>query len=145
MTAAPSPARARSASGRTLDGPQPNRPSAGRSSAGMVMLIRAMPLSFSSALRMTTARAAGVRNRAVDVRVCASSGRDLGRGRGLDRVEALDLFGLARVGPDVAGRGAHEAAGPLLLEDVRAPAGGAGTGEHRGEHVRRHLGEVEDD
>ena len=44
MTAAPSAARACSASGRTLDGPQPNRPSAGRSSAGMVMLIRGVPL-----------------------------------------------------------------------------------------------------
>jgi hypothetical protein len=40
MVAAPAPARACSAAGRTLDGPQPNRPSAGRSSAGMVMLIR---------------------------------------------------------------------------------------------------------
>ena len=44
MIAAPSPARACSASGRTLDGPQPKRPSAGRSSAGMVMLIREVPL-----------------------------------------------------------------------------------------------------
>ena len=74
------------------------------------------------------------------------SGRcDLGRGRRLDGVAALDLFGLARVGADVAGGRAHEAAGLLLLEDVRAPAGGTRTREHRGEHVRRDLGEVEDD
>src|SRR5215218_7766247 len=106
MTAAPSPASALRASGRTLDGPQPKRPSAGRSSAGMVMLIREVPLG-----------------------VLGLRGRDLGGGLGLDGVPALDLFGLAGVRTDVAGRGAHEAAGVLLLEDVRAPAGGPGTGE----------------
>src|SRR5215218_7412713 len=110
MIDAPSVARACSASGRTFDGPQPNRPSAGRSSAGIVMLIREVPLGG----------AAGVR---------ASGRRGLGDRLDRDRVEALDLFGLAGVGTDVAGRRAHEPAGGLLLEDVREPAGGAGTGE----------------
>ena len=58
---------------------------------------------------------------------------------------ALDLGRLARRRADVAGGRAHEATGALLLEDVRAPAGGAGAAEHRAHHVRRHLGEVEDD
>src|SRR4029453_7615600 len=97
MTGAPSVARACSASGRTLDGPQPNRPSAGTSSAG-----RGMPTPGYPSVSGGWRGAAG-------------------------------------------GRGAQGAAGVLLLEDVRAPAGGAGTGEHRGEHVRRDLGEVQDD
>ena len=54
-------------------------------------------------------------------------GRWPGRGSGVDR------------------RGPDQPAGLLLLEDVRRPAAGAGTGEHRGEHVRGDLGEVEDD
>src|SRR5699024_979549 len=41
--------------------------------------------------------------------------------------------------------GTYQPAGALLLQDVRAPPGGPGAGEHRGEHVRRHLGEVEHD
>src|SRR3712207_7510351 len=61
-------------------------------------------------------------------------------GLDLDGVEAVDLLGLARGRADVAGRRAHEAAGVLLLEDVRAPAGGAGTGENRGGHVAGDLG-----
>src|ERR687890_602284 len=108
MIAAPSPARARSASGRTLDGPQPNRPSAGRSSAGMVMLIRAC---LSTVRKELTAgaqpwprpEARPERARGERDGVLRLGRRDLGRGRGLDGVEALDLFGLARVGPDVAG------------------------------------------
>src|SRR6185503_5686773 len=77
--------------------------------------------------------------------VLASGRRGLRRRLGLDRVPALDLFGLAGVGTDVARRRTDQAARRLLLEDVRAPAGGAGTGEHRGEHVAGDLGEVEDD
>src|SRR5690606_18804887 len=42
-------------------------------------------------------------------------------------------------------RGADQTPRALLLEDVRAPAGRAGRGEHRGEHVRRDLRVVEDD
>src|SRR5687768_773958 len=139
MIAAPSPASACSASGRTLDGPQPNRPSAGRSSAGMVMLIRACLSGCSYGVETTTARDRRRRDRAVDVRTRGSGRRGLGRGLGLDGGEALDLFRLARPGADVAGRRAHEAAGVLLLEDVRTPTGSAGTGEHRGEHVAGHL------
>src|SRR3954465_7436658 len=101
MIAAPSPASACSASGRTFDGPQPNRPSAGRSSAGIVMLIREVPLGGAGGALLSR---------------CGLADR-LDR----DRVEALALFGLARVGTDVAGRRTHEPAGGLLLEDVRAP------------------------
>src|SRR5207248_5640473 len=59
-------------------------------------------------------------------------------------VPSLDVIGLARAGPDVAGRGPHEPAERLLLHDVRAPAGDPGAREHRREHVRGYLGEVED-
>src|SRR4051812_23133396 len=69
MTAAPSVARARSASGRTFDGPQPKRPSAGSSSAGIVMLIRGI------ASRSLGAGSAGHR-----VRTTVSSGNDDGPG-----------------------------------------------------------------
>ena len=69
MIAAPSVTSACSASGRTLDGPQPNRPSAGRSSAGMVMLIREC-LSVRCGVRCaggtTTARDRRARTRAVE-------------------------------------------------------------------------------
>ena len=68
MIAAPSVTSACSASGRTLDGPQPNRPSAGRSSAGMVMLIRGVPLGSVrvGAGGTTTARDRRARTRAVE-------------------------------------------------------------------------------
>src|SRR5438445_11482521 len=46
-----------------------------------------------------------------------------------DGVPAFDLVGPARGVADVAGGRAHQPAGALLLEDVRAPAGGARTGE----------------
>src|SRR5215218_4821751 len=94
MRAAPSVARACRASGRTFEGPHPNRPSEGRSSAGIDMLIREC---------LST--------------VGRSGRRDLGRGLGGDGVEALDVLGLAGVGTDVASGRADEATGLLLLED----------------------------
>src|SRR5215217_3901251 len=100
MTAAPSAASAWRASGRTLDGPQPNRPSAGSSSAGIWMLIREVPLGMAPSRPGTGS---------------VSGGCDLGGGLGLDGVPAVDLVGLARVRADVARRRAHQAAGLLLL------------------------------
>src|SRR5262245_29841563 len=61
-----------------------------------------------------------------------------------DLVPALDVLRLARTRADVPRGGPHEPAEPLLLQDVCAPSGDPGTGEHRGEHVRWYLGEVED-
>src|SRR4051794_13765290 len=58
---------------------------------------------------------------------------------------AGDVLGLAWPLADVAGRGADQPPGLLLLEDVGRPAGGARTREHRREHRRRDLGEVQDD
>ena len=60
-------------------------------------------------------------------------------------VPAVDLDGLPGRRPGVDGGRADQPPGALLLEDVRRPATGARTGEHRREHVRGHLGEVEDD
>src|SRR6478752_3176498 len=58
---------------------------------------------------------------------------------------AGDVLGLARTLADVARRRPDESAGLLLLEDVRGPSGRARTREHRREHRRRDLREVEDD
>src|SRR5689334_23175025 len=60
-----------------------------------------------------------------------------------DPVPALDVLRLAWRRSHVRGAGAYQPAEPLLLQDVRAPPGHPGAGEHRGEHVRRHFGEVE--
>ena len=60
-------------------------------------------------------------------------------------VGAFDLGDAPVGGADVLRGGADQAPGALLLEDVRTPPGNPGAGEHRGEHVRRHLGEVEYD
>src|SRR5690349_12404567 len=46
-------------------------------------------------------------------------------------------------GADVGGGGTNQPALALLLEDVSRPAGGAGTGEHRGEQLRWDVGEIE--
>src|SRR6185437_2415950 len=119
-TAAPGPASAASCSGRIRDGPQPNRPSAGLIPAGMT--------SASGVARADGAWPAG----ASDILV-----QHLGR-----PVDVADRPGLRA---DVAGAGPDQPPGALLLQDVRGPAGRAGAGEHRGEHVRRHLGEVEHD
>ena len=51
----------------------------------------------------------------------------------------------ARRRPDVARDRPEEAAGALLLEDVRRPAGDARAREHRGRERRRDLGDVEHD
>ncbi len=59
------------------------------------------------------------------------------------RTPAGDVFGLPCFGADVARAGAHDAAELLLLQDVGRPSGHTGAGEHRGEQVRRHLGEVQ--
>src|SRR5690349_5982180 len=56
---------------------------------------------------------------------------------------ALDLARLTGAGAEVERRWADQAAQTLLLEDVRGPSGHPGTGEERGEHVCRNLGEVE--
>src|SRR4051794_2624297 len=64
---------------------------------------------------------------------------------GPGRVPALDLVGLALCGSGVDRGRTDQPPRALLLEYVRGPAPGAGTGEHRGEHVRRNLGEVQDD
>src|SRR4029077_8475703 len=45
----------------------------------------------------------------------------------------------------VVGTGPDQPPGPLLLQDVSSPACGARAGEHRGEHVRWNLGEVQHD
>src|SRR6185437_6370618 len=50
-----------------------------------------------------------------------------------------------RGGADVAGRRADQAAGQLLLHDVRRPARGPRAGEHRRGDVRGDLREVQDD
>src|SRR3546814_301202 len=60
-------------------------------------------------------------------------------------VPALDRVGRAGVGAGVDRRRTDQAAGALLLEDVRRPTTGPGAGEHRGEHRRGDLGEVQDD
>src|SRR3546814_20976118 len=60
-------------------------------------------------------------------------------------VPALDRVGRAGVGAGVERRRTDQAAGALLLEDVRRPTTGPGAGEHRGEHRRGDLGEVQDD
>src|SRR5206468_7502214 len=62
-----------------------------------------------------------------------------------DVVPALDILRAARLGADVAGRRPDQSAGLLLLHDVRGPPGRASTAEQRRHHVRRHLGEIEDD
>src|SRR5690606_6776770 len=61
------------------------------------------------------------------------------------RPPAGDRLDAAGALADVAGGRADEPTGALLLEDVRRPPGRAGTGEHRREHLRRDLGEVEED
>src|SRR5512144_3274973 len=65
------------------------------------------------------------------------------QGHHVDRRPALDVLGRARPGPDVPGGRADQAPGALLFEDVGAPPGQPRASEHRGEHVRRDLGEVE--
>src|SRR3954447_12290532 len=56
-----------------------------------------------------------------------------------------DCLQRARRRADIVRRRADEDAEPLLLEDVRRPAGGARAREHRGRERRRHLGDVEHD
>src|SRR5215203_1904491 len=78
--------------------------------------------------------------------IALSDAAALDRVRGLDlAVPALDLLWFARARPDVSRRRTNQASGLLLLEDVGAPPSGAGTGEHRGEHVSWNVGEVEHD
>src|SRR3954466_8508738 len=57
----------------------------------------------------------------------------------------LHLVWRARSRADVDGGRADQAALPLLLEDVRGPAGHARACEHRREEVRRHVRVVEHD
>src|SRR4051794_29669494 len=125
----PVAASAASCSGRTFDGPDPNRPSRGRSSAGITRsgLLTRRFYEVSAAER-------------VGARSAAGRSSDLG-----DAVEAFDGVQAAVGRADVLRGRPDQAPGALLLEDVRAPPGDAGAGEHRREHVRRHLGEVEDD
>src|SRR5581483_12421989 len=56
---------------------------------------------------------------------------------------ALKLRQRPRRGPDVLGRRPDQPALPLLLQDVRRPAGGPSAGEHRREEIRWNVGEVE--
>src|SRR3954470_9617374 len=56
-----------------------------------------------------------------------------------------DILQRASARAYVVRRRPHEDPEPLLLEDVRAPAGGAGAGEHRRCERRRHVGDVEHD
>src|SRR3954465_14100647 len=81
-------------SGRTLLGPEPNRPSTGLRSSG---------------IRIGSATG-----------VLPGVGQPLQIMR--PRVPALDLLGLARLGSHIAGARAHNAAEPLLPEDGRPPA-----------------------
>src|SRR5437660_240394 len=60
-------------------------------------------------------------------------------------VSSLDLLQRAAGRAGVARGGTDQDAEPLLLEDVRRPAGCARAGEHRGRELRRHLGDIEDD
>src|SRR4051812_30690266 len=60
-------------------------------------------------------------------------------------VPALDVLRLAWGGADVGRRRPDQPAELLLLHRVGTPAGHPGAAEHRGEHVRRYLGEVQDD
>src|SRR6476646_11493325 len=53
-------------------------------------------------------------------------------------VPAGDVLRGARALADVARRRPDQAPGALLLQHVGRPAGGAGAGEHRREHRRRH-------
>src|SRR6516162_4805945 len=108
--AAPELASAASCSGRILDGPQPNLPSAGRRPSGMTI----------SAIKQS------------DFLV-----EDVGRAGDLRHRAALRAH-VARARPD-------QAAGLLLLHDVRRPARGPRAREHRGEHVRGYLREIEHD
>src|SRR4051794_39711066 len=101
MSAAPSVASACSACGRTFDGPQPKRPSSGSRSAGIVMLMcgSASQLSWPPAgPRREPASGGGAGGPST-----FSGGGGLGDLLGLDGVPALDVLGLARIGPDVAG------------------------------------------
>src|SRR4051812_25997936 len=71
------------------------------------------------------------------------------RRRALPRVSqpprASKLGDVPRARPDVAGGRANEAAGLLLLDDVRRPARDARTPEHGRRQVGRDLRDVEDD
>src|SRR5262245_25650269 len=58
---------------------------------------------------------------------------------------AFDILGFARTGTDIPGRRADQPTGLLLLEDVSTPARRPCAREHRREHVRRYLGEVQHD
>src|SRR5512135_853144 len=65
--------------------------------------------------------------------------------RAVSRRASLDLLQRARARPDVARGRADENTEPLLLEDVRRPAGRPRAREHRRSQLWRHLGDVEDD
>src|SRR5690349_15947245 len=110
-------------SGRTLLGPEPKRPSTGLISSGIRMSV--------TVTHYARAASAGA------PQLCASGFGQHG--------PAIDVLRLARRGTDVAQAGPQDPAEPLLLEDVRAPAGHPRAGEHRREHLRRDLGEVEHD
>ena len=60
-----------------------------------------------------------------------------------DGVPALDLIGPPGLGPYIPRRWPNQSSGSLLLENVGAPAGDPGAGEHRGEHLRRNFGEIQ--
>src|SRR6185437_4589823 len=103
-------ASAATCSARTFVGPLPNRPSFGLRFSGMTMPVTQPDYSEWSRVP-------------VDY---------FSRARHIpDR---------ARGGADVAGRRADQAAGQLLLHDVRRPARGPRAGEHRGRDVRGDLG-----
>src|SRR5579862_3964980 len=63
----------------------------------------------------------------------------------LGGISASDLVERPRRRPDVACRRPDQAAGALLLEDVRRPACHTSATEHRRRQIGRNLGDVEHD
>src|SRR5665811_1590395 len=160
--------------GRILLGPQPNRPSWGRSSAGMDSVagsvtknhlrVRAAgkkpdptPLADRWLASLPAAVPGWVGRPATGIQVSVLGWVDPGSNpdrpadgsAGVTRRNGLtppgDVLRAAWSLADVASRRTDETTGALLLEHVSRPPGGACAGEHRREHRGGNLGEVKQD
>ena len=139
------PASAASASGRTLDGPQPKRPSAGVTSGeddGSHPAIGPFPGRLGRCDQRErcpdSARTVAARGNSPAARVARQTRVPGARvtGRGHSRSQPGGELDSETPRPVLTGGSprsgtADQPPGPLLLEDVRAPAGGPGAGEHR--------------